>query len=69
MVENHKEELTENLIEFYRKYKVEDNLPLQEKFCDDVIKACEGIRRPVKDSEVRELNILINLNYLHCNLM
>lgn len=55
-VENHKEELTENLIQFYKKYKVDDNLPLQEKFCDDVIKACEGIRRPVKDSEVRKLN-------------
>lgn len=52
ILDSHRKELAENLVEFYKKYKTEDNLPLQEKFCDKVIKACEGIRRPTKESEV-----------------
>ncbi|GFQ65908.1 saposin B-type domain-containing protein [Trichonephila clavata] len=53
IVETHKQELAENLIEYYRKFKTAENLPLQEKFCDHVIKACEGTRRPTKDSEMK----------------
>ncbi|GIY90057.1 hypothetical protein CDAR_543061 [Caerostris darwini] len=53
VVGTHKKELTENLIEYYRKFKTAENLPLQEKFCDHVIKACEGTRRPTKDSEMK----------------
>ncbi|GFS38046.1 saposin B-type domain-containing protein [Trichonephila inaurata madagascariensis] len=53
IVETHKQELTENLIEYYKKFKTAENLPLQEKFCDHVIKACEGTRRPTKDSEMK----------------
>lgn len=56
-IENHKEELTEKLMQFYRKYKTEDNLLLQEQFCDG-IKACEGVKRPVKESEVSIVFIL-----------
>ncbi|GIX76183.1 hypothetical protein CEXT_704731 [Caerostris extrusa] len=52
-VSNAQKELTENLIEYYRKFKTAENLPLQEKFCDHVIKACEGTRRPTKDSEMK----------------
>ncbi|KAF8796321.1 hypothetical protein HNY73_000707 [Argiope bruennichi] len=51
--ETHRQELAENLIEYYRKFKTAENLPLQEKFCDQVIKACEGVRRPTKDSEMK----------------
>ncbi|CAL1294169.1 unnamed protein product [Larinioides sclopetarius] len=53
IVETHKHELADNLVEYYRKFKTAENLPLQEKFCDHVIKACEGVRRPTKDSEMK----------------
>ncbi|XP_015921167.2 uncharacterized protein [Parasteatoda tepidariorum] len=53
IVDSHKQELIESLTEFYRKFKTADNLPLQEEFCENTINACEGVRRPTKDSEMK----------------
>ncbi|KAG8196186.1 hypothetical protein JTE90_007914 [Oedothorax gibbosus] len=53
IVETYKSELTENLIEYYKKFRTAENLKLQEKFCEHVINACEGTRRPTKESEMK----------------
>ncbi|XP_067137132.1 uncharacterized protein [Centruroides vittatus] len=49
VLENYREELEESLISYYKKYKTEKNLLLQEEFCDRKIKACEGIEKPPEE--------------------
>ncbi|XP_054718822.1 uncharacterized protein LOC129228184 [Uloborus diversus] len=60
IIDAHKQELAENLIEYYRKFKTAENLALQEKFCDQVIKACEGVKRPTQDSEMKPHGFSMN---------
>ncbi|KAH6942222.1 hypothetical protein HPB50_002015 [Hyalomma asiaticum] len=50
ILDNYRDELTSSLHNFYKKYKVKDNLKLQAEFCDKTIKVCPpGMR----DTDIR----------------
>lgn len=50
ILDNYRDELTSSLHNFYKKYKVKDNLKLQAEFCDETIKVCPpGMR----DTDIR----------------
>ncbi|KAL1414307.1 hypothetical protein MTO96_030542 [Rhipicephalus appendiculatus] len=50
ILDNYRDELASSLHNFYKKYKVKDNLKLQAEFCDETIKVCPpGMR----DADIR----------------
>ncbi|XP_077489313.1 uncharacterized protein LOC144100163 [Amblyomma americanum] len=40
ILDNYRDELADSLHNFYKKYKVKDNLKLQAEFCDETIEVC-----------------------------